>query len=81
MVGVAHLPGSERRVAYAISRTVGGAVVRNRIRRRLRAMVTDLGADLPPGDWLVTARPDAAHRSFLDVQHDLHTAISRVTRP
>lgn len=79
MIGVAWLPGStQRRVAYAIGKPVGSAVVRNRVRRRLRAAVAGLGADLPPGDWLIKARPASAERSFHDVQHDLHTAIERL---
>jgi ribonuclease P protein component len=34
--------GPAVRVAFAIGRGVGGAVVRNRVRRRLRALVDDL---------------------------------------
>ena len=37
------------RVAYAVGRRVGSAVVRNRVRRRLRAAVAEHGADLAPG--------------------------------
>src|SRR5688500_19354240 len=49
------------RVAYGISRKVGNAVVRNRTRRRLRAIVHQLDGSpegLPPGTYLVTTRPD-----------------------
>ena len=50
------------RVAYAIGRTVGGAVVRNRLRRRLRALVHDRAraGQLRPGWYLVGATPAAA---------------------
>jgi ribonuclease P protein component len=41
------------RVAYAIPRRVGTAVQRNRIRRRLRAVLAD--QPLAPGAHLVTA--------------------------
>ena len=37
------------RVSYAIGRHVGGAVVRNRVRRRLRAAVQAHAAMLQPG--------------------------------
>ena len=51
-------PSCPPRVAFAIGRRVGGAVVRNRLRRRLRAA---LGAGgLPAGDYLVGATPAAA---------------------
>jgi ribonuclease P protein component len=39
----------EPRVSYAIGRHVGGAVVRNRVRRRLRAAVRAHNATLQPG--------------------------------
>jgi ribonuclease P protein component len=45
------------RVAYAINRTVGGAVDRNRVRRRLRAIVRD--AELAPGAYLISVAPPA----------------------
>jgi ribonuclease P protein component len=48
------------RCAFAIGRAVGGAVVRNRLRRRLRAVLATLVPPLPPGDYLVGATPAAA---------------------
>jgi len=45
-------------VAYAIGRPVGGAVERNRLRRRLRAIIAEV--DLAPGTYLVGAGPAAA---------------------
>jgi ribonuclease P protein component len=50
------------RVAYAVSRAVGGAVDRNRVRRRLRAIVR--GAELAPGAYLVAVAPAAALLPF-----------------
>ena len=53
------------RVAYAIGKRVGGAVVRNRLRRRLRAVFAALPeAAVPGGDYLVGAQPEAATLSF-----------------
>lgn len=55
--------GLERaHVAFAIGRPVGNAVVRNRLRRRLRMIVRD-GA-LPNGWWLIGARPEATELTF-----------------
>ena len=45
-------------VAFAVGKPVGPAVARNRLRRRLRAVIADAGP--PPGTYLVTARPEAA---------------------
>ncbi|MHB1584308.1 MAG: ribonuclease P protein component [Acidimicrobiales bacterium] len=48
-------------VAFNVGRRAGGAVVRNRIRRRLRAALAELAPDeLQPGAYLVGAGPDAA---------------------
>lgn len=55
--GTGHAPGPAR-VGYAIGRTCGNAVQRNRLRRRCRAAVRLCAADLVPGAYLV--RPDAA---------------------
>lgn len=45
------------RVAFAVGKQVGGAVVRNRIRRRLRAALRELQATtgLPTGAYLIGA--------------------------
>jgi len=47
----ADAPGA--RVAYALNRSVGTAVVRNRLRRRLREVLRS--APLAPGAYLVSA--------------------------
>ena len=52
------MPGDEcTRLGLSVSRKVGNAVVRNRIKRRLRASFRRLQHDLPPGyDLVVTVR-------------------------
>jgi ribonuclease P protein component len=52
-------------VAFAIGRRVGGAVVRNRLRRRLRELAR--ASSLPGGAWLVSAAPGAATASFAEL--------------
>lgn len=56
------------RVAYAIGRKAGGAVVRNRLRRRLRAVVAELDPELEPGAYLVGATAEAVPLSFGELQ-------------
>jgi ribonuclease P protein component len=68
------------RVAFAFGRTLGPAVVRNRLRRQLRAMLQaeSSAAVLPPGVYLFGARPGAASRSFIELQFDLAQLLQRV---
>lgn len=71
------------RVAYAVGKRVGSAVVRNRVRRRLRAAVTQRhqGAPLPSGAYLVGAGSDAARCSWTDLDDHLNRAMDAATSP
>ncbi len=70
-------PGSEPpRVAYAVGRGVGGAVVRNRVRRRLRAATRAHAAEFLPGHaYLVGAGRAAASTSYAALSVSLHDAV------
>ncbi|MBX3284906.1 MAG: ribonuclease P protein component [Actinobacteria bacterium] len=63
------------RVGYAITTRVGGAVVRNRIRRRLRSVLADLersgSAVLPSGALLISVGPDAIRRTPDELRNDV----------
>jgi ribonuclease P protein component len=50
-----------RRLGVTVSRRVGNAVVRNRVKRRVREWFRRERVAMPPGlDWVVIARPEAA---------------------
>jgi ribonuclease P protein component len=70
-------PGSEPpRVAYAIGRGVGTAVVRNRVRRRLRAATRTHRDQLVPGHaYLVSTGPAAATRTYAELSTSLRDAL------
>jgi len=72
---------SPPRVAFAIGRAVGPAVVRNQVRRRLRALMSSLPDDqpLPSGWYLVGARPAVVARSFPQLSSDVEALIASVT--
>jgi len=60
---------------------VGGAVVRNRLRRRIRAIMTDLARDpaaLPPGAYLVRVDPAAADLDAAELARHLRAAVARL---
>ena len=78
---VSWVPGSASeppRVAFAIGRKVGGAVVRNRLRRRLRAIATEL--DLAPGAYLISAAPAAATLPYRELRALVSRAVQDVAR-
>lgn len=57
--------GKSARFGVVTSRRVGGAVVRNRVRRRLREIARRHQAEVRPGFWVVmVARPAAAQASY-----------------
>lgn len=69
-------PGSGPRVAYAIGRKVGGAVERNRVRRRLRVICTEASEDLRPGSYLIRVSPGVAELSFRELRGYVHQALT-----
>jgi len=52
--------GTTTRVGFVVSKAVGGAVVRNRVKRRLRALVRPLVVTSTQCDVVVRALPSAA---------------------
>jgi ribonuclease P protein component len=66
------------RVAYAVGRGVGGAVVRNRVRRQLRHALADeqRGAGLPAGWYLIGAGPGVDDGAAVRVA--VHGLVERV---
>jgi ribonuclease P protein component len=66
------------RAGFVVGRQVGGAVVRNRVRRQLQHLSADRLAELPPGARLVVrALPAAAGSSGRELGADLDAAIAR----
>jgi ribonuclease P protein component len=68
-------------VGFVVSRAVGGAVVRNRVRRRLRVLVREYLSSLPGGSLLVVrAHPQAATASQADLAAELDLVMSTLVR-
>jgi len=68
LLGVRYLVRAEEspalRIGIAASKKIGGAVVRNRIRRRLKVIARDLAPQVRPGtDALISVRAAAATAS------------------
>lgn len=71
------------RVGFTVSKKIGNAVVRNRVRRRLRAAVSALDrSQMRSGyDYVVIARTGAADRTYKDLKAELEQALQRVHQP
>lgn len=64
-------------VAFAIGRPVGSAVVRNRVRRRLRELMSARTTDLT-GLFLVGVSPEASDLDFGALGAQLDIALDKV---
>lgn len=71
------------RFGFTISKKIGSAVIRNRVRRRLRALASALDPSrVKEGyDYVLIARPGAVDRAYLDLKADLEQALARVHQP
>lgn len=71
-------PDTETRIGLITSRRVGGAVVRNRVRRRLREILRALRPEIRRGLHLViVARAAAAKAEFAALRSDLLSQAQR----
>jgi ribonuclease P protein component len=70
------------RAGFVVSKSVGNAVVRNKVRRRLRHLVRPLLGELPSGaSVVVRALPAAAEASYATLDADLGAALAAARRP
>lgn len=71
------------RIGFTITKRVGHATERNRIRRRLRDAVARASDDLPgtAADIVLVARRPALHAPFETLIADLRRAVGAVTKP
>ncbi|XTZ15164.1 ribonuclease P protein component [Micromonospora echinospora] len=75
-------PSAPSRAGFVVSKAVGPAVVRNRVRRRLRHLVRERLPTLPPGSTLVVrALPAAAGASYARLGADLDAAVASARAP
>ena len=70
------LPGAH--VGYAIGRNVGGAVLRNRIRRQLRLLLEAKSNEMPAGWYLVGVQPRVGAMSWTDLGVTVDQLLAKV---
>jgi ribonuclease P protein component len=71
-----------KRVGYTVTKKIGGAVVRNRMKRRLRALAREL---LPAGgfagaDHVLIGRSGGIERDFAMLRQELARALKKLRK-
>lgn len=66
------------RIGFSVSKRVGDAVTRNRVKRRLREAVRRRLWKTQPGwDMIVIARPEAASADYAELAGELHDLLTQ----
>lgn len=71
MIYIAEARDSVPRFGFIVSKSVGNAVVRNRVRRRMSEVVRAELAGLPLADVVIRAFPAAADQDFAELAAEL----------
>ena len=69
--------GRSLQVGFSVSKKVGNAVTRNRIKRRLRECFRPYLGDVKNGLYVVVARPSAAEATFQSLQKDMRYLLKK----
>lgn len=72
-------PAEPPRVAFALPRKVGSAVVRNRVRRQVQAHLRSVASSMAPGAYMFTIKPGAAELDRDALLHEVDTCLARLT--
>jgi ribonuclease P protein component len=68
----------ETRIGLSTPRSLGGAVQRNRVRRRLRELIRERIEDVGTGwDLLLIARPEAGAASYAELREAVRSLLER----
>ncbi|MDA8047013.1 MAG: ribonuclease P protein component [Actinomycetota bacterium] len=74
-------PAEPPRVAFTIGKKVGSAVVRNRLRRRLRMLMRRFAPRMRPGAYLIGVAPEAATLTFTELEDLVKQIMKSLDRP
>lgn len=70
----------QMRVGYTVTKKVGNAVIRNRVKRRFRELARELlpEAGIAGADHVIIGRNSAVERDFGKLRSDLAKALAKV---
>lgn len=71
--------GRGKRIGITVSKRIGNAVVRNRMKRRFRALAREVLPDhgLPDTDHVLIGREGGLERDYARLRDELHAALER----
>jgi ribonuclease P protein component len=71
-----------KRVGFTVTKKIGGAVVRNRMKRRLRALARELlpAGGMPGADHVLIGRSGGIERDFTLLRQELANALDRLRK-
>lgn len=70
------------RVGFTVTKKIGGAVVRNRMKRRFRALAREImpAKGLSGADHVMIGRAKGIERDFALLRAELHAALDKLSR-
>jgi ribonuclease P protein component len=71
-----------KRVGFTVTKKIGGAVIRNRMKRRLRALARELlpAGGRPGADHVLIGRSGGIERDFALLRQELAIALERLRK-
>ena len=71
------------RVGFTVTKKIGGAVVRNRMKRRFRALAREIVPTngFPGADHVMIGRAKGVERDFASLRSELAGALNRLRKP